>query len=627
MQYAQVALKTKTQQIDQFFTYEIPPSILPQIKIGVLILVPFRNKNQEAIVVKLTRQKGGIFKLKKISKVLSEVSILEDWQIELAKAISSHYLAPLGETIFNFIPELSQKNHEFLTKNSPREVPLGIGTKRSKGAGKTYTFFHSHKQRINFILAVLKKYPDKKTLILFPNKILLLDFAVKIPFEFKNQTVVFSDDLNREEKFQSWLEIKSGEKNIILGTRKTILTPFIPEIIFITEPGHFGYKNEQEPRFNSFWIAQWFAKNYGSRLFILDEFPNTQIIYRLQKKEYQRLGSRLFGIQNSRLIKIIDRNKEKGVIGFETEQAITDTLAKKGRIIIYVNRRGYGSAVTCRDCGYKILCPRCEVPLITSYLASGSEILSCHYCNYQMKIPTRCPRCQGVNLIKTGLGTENFYYFFGKKFPQKKIILIDKNYKKTKLDIDFDILIATKKILEFPPFPVDLAVIINPDNSLAIPDYSANENVFIALRKLMNFGPAMSLSNGPKIFIETYNPNLEIFKQIQQDAREFFRQELLLRKNAGYPPFTVIVRLLVKNKKEKKAQELSVELFERVKKTIPEAVILGPSPCYLAKIRGYFRWQVILKVSPLKLAQILSKLKKIYSIGELSIDVDPANLL
>lgn len=612
MQYAQVALNSKTQKINQLFTYEIPPSVLPQIKIGALVLIPFRNQIKEGIVIKLVRQKtqsGKFFALKKIISVLSEKSVLENWQIELAEDISNYYISPFGETIFALIPEFSRKNYS--------QIPE---SKRyfQKSKGKIFTFFQNYEKRINFILAVLKKYPYKKTLILFPNKILLGDFAEKIPLELKNQTAVLSDDLSREEKFQNWLEIKLGKKNIIPGTRKTILAPFIPEIIFLTEPGHFGYKNEQEPRFNSFWIARWFVKNFGTRLFILDEFPNAQIIYRLQKKEYQGLNSRLFGIQNSRLTKVIDRSKEKGVIGFETEEAIAETLAEKGKVIIYLNRRGYGSAVTCRDCGAKILCPRCEVPLINSQPTRLQE-LSCHYCNYRIPIPARCPNCQGPNLIKTGLGTENLYSFFQKEFPLKKIILIDKDYKNDAIGSDFDILIATKKLLEFPPLKTDLLVIVNPDNSLAIPDYSANENLFIAIKRLMGLGD--------KIFIETYNPNLEIFSQIRQDAAAFFRQEMSLRKNALYPPFSILIRLLIRQKDNKKAESRSLEILRELGKLNLEAVILGPSPCYLSKIRGFFRWQIILKIRPENLSETLKKLKNIYGAPDLSLDVEPINLL
>jgi len=631
MQYVNVAVNTKTQKIDQVFTYSIPASLLVNIKVGILVEVPFRNRKLEGVIVAIKQFSSLAIrsKLKPINKIIDQNPVLDPTRLELANWMSNYYLAPIGETIFSMLPTTAKR----IVPKDIIKLPPAIHNPRPK----IYTLYDNFDNRISDYSKIIRKTirKNKQVILVFPEIVGKHDIFKKIEGEFDiNNIAYLHGNLTRTEHYQNWLDIRSGRKNIIIGSRSAIFAPTANlGLIIIDDSENFGHKEEQSPKYHSVTVAKKIAQISKAHLLLGSSFPSVENYYYEKTGKYHVLKKPVNSHQPTN-ISIIDSNNDRGIISWKMEQAIEKTLKNNGKVILFVNHRGEGSIYLCSDCGYIFSCPRCDTPLVP-YAKSATNskqqttTLKCHKCNYQTDALLICPICKGSRFKTGGMGAGLVEKQVKKLFPNKRTLTIDKESVPTlsgwnsNRNIGVDIIIGTRKILDYSTIRADLVGIIGIDSALNTPDYKSNENTFLTLVELVH-------KANKEIVLQTFSPENAIITYFSGDqSNKFLAQELQKRKDNGYPPFGSLIKLVYQDRDEQKCQEQANKLVCFLKLQISnykiQIELLGPSPCFIVKKRDKYRYQIILRGRQDQINSILKPLTR--HLASWSIDVDPLNLL
>jgi primosomal protein N' (replication factor Y) len=294
-------------------------------------------------------------------------------------------------------------------------------------------------------------------------------------------------------------------------------------------------------------------------------------------------------------------------------------LKRVKKIFLFLNRKGFNTLATCKDCGYIAKCPTCNLPLTLH----SNKKLTCHHCDHQNDLFLVCPKCKSTNIKLTGTGTEKIIQEIKKIYPLVKILKIDQETPCNNQNLDeFDIIIGTQYAFDYIDWQkINLIGVINADTLLHIPDFRSSEKTFNLLMKLIYF-----LSNEDnKIIIQTFSANNYIFKNIKKmDYKNFYINEILERKGFHYPPFSKLIKLIYQNIEfntgQKEIENIYNQLISLGNKNIQ---INPPFLVHTQQVRGRWRWQIIIKV--LDKNTDLTFLKKLPE--NIIIDVDPQNLL
>jgi len=393
MQYAEIAVNTKTSLSRQTFTYKIKPEHLPYIQPGVLVLVPFRNRNIDGIILtiksRLTIEDPGLKpsgqfsnlaiegKLKSITKIIDTQPILNTNQLELAKCISNYYLAPVGDVLFMMVPPIAHR----LTKKSlitNRETE-----KQRNRETKIYTIYESLLNRIGKYIKLTEKAlkSSQNVLIIFPQ--ILIESEIKNKFEKifgKENIALIHGNLKTSERYKLWQDISNGKKKIVIGSRSAIFSPIKNlGLIIVDEPENFGYKEEQSPHYNTVEVAVKMSQIHKCNLIFGSIYPDLEAILKIKKKIYLQVNnSPVTEIIKKLKFQIIDLQFEKKIINYTLENNINEYLKKNKKVLLIIDRKGSGSYFICSDCKKIINCQRCNLPLV---YFENSNTLKCNHCN------------------------------------------------------------------------------------------------------------------------------------------------------------------------------------------------------------------------------------------------------
>jgi primosomal protein N' (replication factor Y) (superfamily II helicase) len=323
-------------------------------------------------------------------------------------------------------------------------------------------------------------------------------------------------------------------------------------------------------------------------------------------------------------------------------EAIRESLTAGDQSLLFLNRRGFASLLLCRPCGQPLRCQHCHVTL--TYHKSRHELL-CHYCGYKLRSATVCPLCRGADFVEIGFGTERVEAELAALFPQARIARLDRDTSADRKKFlallrsirerSIDILIGTQMIAKGLHFPhVTLVGVVWADAGLGLPDYKAGERTFQLLAQVTGrTGRGDKLG---KVLVQTCQPDhYAVVTARRHDYLSFFTKEISLRQGLGYPPFSRLINLRLEGEEESAVQEAAMELALFARQAAgPGLTVLGPAPAPLSKLRGQYRWQLLLKGSELEpLHHLCSRLlarppaAKGGRAVKLSVDVDPDNML
>ena len=335
-------------------------------------------------------------------------------------------------------------------------------------------------------------------------------------------------------------------------------------------------------------------------------------------------------------------NGNRSMLSMDLYSAIEENLKNKLQTILFLNRRGYSTFIMCRECGYTVKCPNCNISL--TYHRFGN-ILKCHYCGHEEKVVTTCPECGSSKIRYFGTGTQKLEQEINKLFPKAKTIRMDVDTvtKKNSHEVilnkfkneNIDILIGTQMVVKGHHFPnVTLVGVITADSSLNIDDYRANERTFQILTQVA--GRAGRENKKGKVIIQSYTPeNFSIECSKKQDYDLFYETEIALRKQLKYPPFCDIILISFNGLNEKEIQNVSNGMYEHLKQVLNEEEfkIFKPIPCPVDKIQNRYRWRIIIKGNvDEKTNTVLNKALRMFYNQSLkntrvSIDVNPNSMM
>lgn len=474
------------------------------------------------------------------------------------------------------------------------------------GSGKTEVYLQATREALDL---------GKNVIILLPEIALAPQTVRRFKARFSDipdEIAVQHSHLSQGERFDEWQRIRAGKARIIIGARSAIFAPVRNiGLIIVDEEHEPAYKQENVPKYHARDLAvvrchlEKCAVVLGSATPSLETFHNTQ----LNKYQIVHLNQRADGatLPLTRVVDMrIESRKQKGrdaIVSEKLRAAIEERLEKNEQVIIFLNRRGFARSLQCPPCGHAIECNHCAIPL--TYHRS-EERLVCHICGHQAIVPRLCPECKDPAIRFQGYGTEKAEIILNKIFKGAKIARLDTDTTRRKNALrdtlrDFrakkiNILLGTQMIAKGLDFPnVTLVGVLNADLSLYAPDFRAGERTFQLLTQVAGRAGRGNLAG--EVIIQTstpHSPSIQFARH--HDFNGFVSQELEMRKAFSYPPYTHLALLLARSSHERRAEFTLETLHLKLKKNLPEGVILGdPIPSPLTRSHSQFRFQLLLR--------------------------------
>ena len=514
------------------------------------------------------------------------------------------------------------------------------------GSGKTEVYL----QLIEKVLEI-----GKNAIVLVPEISLTPQMLDRFISRFgKEEIAILHSKLSIGERHDEWERIREKKARIVIGARSAIFAPIENiGIIIIDEEHDSSYKSETNPRYNAKEIAKVLAKENQAPLVLGSATPDMTTFYNATNEDaFGNTKIQLLTLtkraNHSSLpkVEIIDLKQElangnRSMLSMELYNSIEENLKQKRQTILFLNRRGYSTFIMCRNCGYTVKCPNCNISMTYH---SYEKKLKCHYCGHEENIVTICPECHSDKIRYFGTGTQKLEQEIHKQFPEASTIRMDidtvtkKNSHEVILNTfkneNIDILIGTQMVVKGHHFPnVTLVGVIAADSSLNIDDYRANERTFQILTQVAGRAGRENLPG--KVVIQTYNPdNFSIICAQKQDYNMFYETEIALRRQLKYPPFCDIILIGLNSYQEAEIKNVSYRIYQYLEQRLnkEEFKVLRPMPCPIDKIQNRYRWRIIIKGKMTEKAnEILNAcLKDIYQENikdtRIAIDINPNNM-
>ena len=515
------------------------------------------------------------------------------------------------------------------------------------GSGKTEIYL----QLIEMLIR-----QNRDAIVLVPEISLTTQMIERFRARFGDQIAVLHSKLSLGERYDEWKRIYSGEVKIAIGARSAVFAPFRNlGMIIIDEEHEHSYKSDYSPKYHAIEVAEVRCRANNALLIMGSATPSVESYRKSMDGEYQLIEmiSR-YNFNPLPKVNVIDMREElqqgnKSIFSQTLYNEIKENLRRKEQTILFLNRRGYSTFISCRKCGFVVKCPHCEIALTYH---KNIHHLTCHYCGQAQSPPTSCTKCGSKYIKYFGIGTERVETAARKYFPGAVVARLDLDTTTRKGSMEkilkdygagrIDLLIGTQMIAKGLDFPnVTLVGVIAADTSLNLPDFRASEKTFQLITQVS--GRAGRGDRSGRVVIQTYEPNhFAIQHAANSDYLSFYEQEISLRRAFFYPPFSRLINIIFSGEDEgeviRAAQEYTASLKNDLSKEGIDLsqTVYGPAPAHLAKIRQNFRWQLIIKskaVDQSRLTGIINnirlenKMKDIMRKITISIDINPYSML
>lgn len=546
-------------------------------------------------------------------------------------------LTPAQERVYREIEE----SMRFPAPGRPRRFLLHGVT----GAGKTEVYLRALQAAVEL---------GKRAIVLVPEIALTPQTVRRFAERFPGRVAVIHSGLSDGERHDQWHGIRDGRYDVVIGARSALFAPQ-PDLglIIVDEEHEWTYKqHDPPPRYHAREVAEQLARITGATLVLGSATPDVVSYHRAQSGHYRllRLEERVRATvaADGRVelatgpalppITIVDLREElrtgnRSIFSRALQLALRRTLDRGEQAILFLNRRGAAGFLQCRDCGYVPECSSCDVALTYH---RESDRLVCHQCNRRRRVPGQCPVCASARIRMLGVGVERVEEETRRLFPEARVLRWDRDVTGRRgaherilaqfLAGEADVLVGTQMLAKGLDLPfVTLVGIVSADVGLHLPDYRAGERSFQVLTQVAGRAGRAALDG--QVILQTYTPEHPAVEHAaRHDYEGFYRHEVELRRRAGYPPFSRLVRLLFQHTSAtyafEEARRVERLLREERDRRGLDIDIRGPAPAYVARIRGRWRWQIVLRgLDPAELVRDLA-----VPVGW-SIDVDPVTLL
>ena len=508
------------------------------------------------------------------------------------------------------------------------------------GSGKTEVYLQA-------IADVLSE--NKTAIMLVPEIALTPQMVERFKGRFGESVAVLHSGLSQGEKYDEWRKIEREEAQVVVGARSAIFAPLKNiGLIIIDEEHESSYKQDETPRYHARDLAIWRSKYHHCPIVLGSATPSLESRARAQKGVYQllQLNHRAKAAAQLPAIEIVDmreefQNHRTSTFSANLQEKIQNRLDKKEQTVLLLNRRGYSSFVMCRDCGFVLPCPNCDISLT---LHMDTRSMRCHYCGHDEPILNRCPNCGGNKIRYYGTGTQKVEEELRELYPQARILRMDVDTTRRKGAHEqilqkfgakeADILLGTQMIAKGLDFPeVTLVGVLNADTSLNLPDFRSSEHTFQLLTQVS--GRAGRAEKAGEVVIQTFNPQhyaIELAKK--QNYEQFYQQEMHVRHRGGYPPYYFTVKITASHPEEQVAAKKIFQIANQLKEVLsPQSLLLGPTPSMILRVKNRYYYQLIIKYKhepnlPHVLDEILNGSQKEQRQGLfVAIDNEPLNFI
>lgn len=636
MKYANLVIDNKSDQTDQLYTY----GVKDDAKIGNKVYVPFaRSRNlREAYVVETDGHSGDELgkRLRYIEKVDDDVSLSEE-MIRTALWMKKRYICRLIDAVNCFTPvgekaRRGQRKNPFAEeKGEPSSVKeltlqqaqilqrIGEAAKAKKhmrfllhgvtGSGKTEIYIRAAQQ-------VLEQ--GRNVIVLVPEIALTGQIIDRFIGRFgSGKVAVLHSRLSLGERYDQWKKVRDGcdgDGQIVIGARSAVFAPLENiGLIVIDEEHETTYKSDHTPKYDTIEVAlkRVQDKDNNGILLLGSATPSVVSYQRAQEGIYELLElTERYNKVVLPEVSIVDMREElkrgnRSIISSELCSKMKDTLEAGRQVILFLNRRGYSTFVSCRECGYVARCPGCGLSL-TYHKAGGQAV--CHYCGYHEPAPNKCPECGSKYIRYFGSGTEKLEEAVSDLFPEYAAERLDLDTVKRKGELTrklkafrsgkTQILIGTQIIAKGLDFRnVGLSGIVSADVSLNIPDFRSPERTFQLITQAA--GRAGRGDSQGHVVIQTYSPeHYAVAFASQHDYKGFFETEKQLRAYMGYPPYSDLFQIVFTAKREDAAKDGAESWYERIRSRMAredQEMVFPPQQAYLGKIKDIYRYSMLIK--------------------------------
>ena len=582
-----------------------------------------------------------IYNHKKAYKEIEIINLLKDKEMlrkdinspQLRKLISNNIVLTKNVLVNREVSIMQSNNQDIILTDMQNKCVSKILNSKDinyllygvTGSGKTEVY-------IELIKNMIKN--SKTSIVLVPEISLTPQIVSRFKNVFGNKVAVFHSSLSEGEKYDEYRRIMNDEVDLVVGARSAIFSPLKNiGLIIIDECQSSTYKQENTPKYDTITIAQKRAQYNNAKVVMGSATPSLEQYTRAKRGIYNliSLDSRISG--KFPYIKLIDMEKEAKkhnyIISEELNDEIKKSLSENHQVILLLNRRGYSTFISCSNCGYVYVCPNCDISLIYH---KSSNSFCCHYCGYRCNKSNICPKCKHDAIKDLGLGTEKLESIIRQKY-NVNVLRMDADTTKLKnshqkLISEFEsgkykILIGTQMISKGLNFRnVSLVGIINPDSSLAIPNFRSGEKTFELLSQTSGRVGRFNLPG--KVIIQTYNPTNYVYTNIVKNSFEnYYKEEMKIRNKLNYPPYYYICSLTIISNDYHKCNNYANKIKKYLDNNLDDNyIILGPSISSIVKLKNKYRFNIMIKYKESKkLYKVLNELNNI-NIKDVNIDIN-----
>lgn len=665
MIYAEILPTVKTGPESLVFTYKVPADLETTIKVGQLVKIPLRRRSVNGIILKLTKAEPN-FRTSDILAILDESPILTPTYAKLLRWISEYYFCTLSKALQLLVPKnilggrklrkkettpLDQKNRTKLKEltDEQKNVLQSITESQENnfliqgitGSGKTELYVHLAQKTLEAGKQVLIMVPE---ISLTPQTIDYFEKALGIKAAVINSKILETD------RRRTWIAIKQGEIRLVIGSRSAIFSPFEELGMAIIDEEHDGsYKQDNSPRYHIHAIINKLQElNPELKVVYGSATPSVETAYRLTNSTL-KLTKRIAAAVLPEIV-ITDLREEFHKRNFSIfsellKDEITKSLSQKEQIILFLNRRGAASSLTCRDCGESVTCNNCDTPMTYHNKTLKTPCLICHHCGNIGQVPATCNKCKGPNIKFFGIGTQKIEESAINEFPGARVLRADKDttsqrdsfeqiYNSFK-NHEADILVGTQMISKGLNLPkVSLVGVVLADIGLNIADFRSAERNFQLITQVA--GRAGRAQTKGKVIIQTYFPESPVLEKAKsQNFENFYQDEIIEREKMQNPPFSELAKITIEEKTferaKQRAEELEAKLWQTTREKILSSEILDITsyPAYLTKLKEKYRYVILIKTVTGK----NSRHKLLVNLGKedimnpnIKIDIDPISI-
>jgi primosomal protein N' (replication factor Y) len=655
--YAEVAVEAGRAIDRETYTYAVPEGV--DVVPGHRVWVPFGRRGSVGYVVSVQVEDPGI-EVKPIERADAEPLLLPH-HVELARAVAEHYWAPLIECFRAMVPprvrggrssgagpSARQTRHSRLLAFARPRGPAEPGPELSAdqrlalaaiedarcallrgvtGSGKTEVYMAAAASVLRQGLRVLVLVPE---ITLTPQLVERFSVRLGVPL------AVLHSGLTDLERAQQWWRARRGEVDLVIGSRSAVFAP-IPRLglVIVDEEGSSAFKQDRTPRYEAGWVARRLAAATGARLVLGSATPTvaTYSEARSGALALADLPRRVRG--RAAEVELVDMREElkhghRGPLSRRLQEAVGWTLRDGEQAILFLNRRGGATFVLCRECGRSVQCLGCSVSMVEHAELEG---LSCHYCGYWRPMPTTCPYCGSIHIRPLGVGTQRLEGLVRRLWPQARVLRLDRDAARgpdgyhdileTFASRRADILVGTQLVARGLDLEaVSTVGVVDADLPLHFPDYRSAEAAFALVTQVA--GRAGRAGYPARAVVQTSNPDHYSLRHAQRGEYEaFYLDELPSRQAFDFPPYAELAVLTFAHTDEQRAATTAREAAENLgaallREKVDGVRLQGPSPAFIHRLRGEYRWQLTLR------GERLERLRRLVPRGRgWTHDVDP----